>query len=139
MEKIYTLIATALVAATLFLTTAPVFAADGQKVVNVNEADAGKLALLPRVGPALAERIIEFREANGKFKQPEDLMQVRGIGQKTFDLMKPYVATSGATTLAEKVKASQAAPAAGGDDKGKAKEGDKEKEKAKGDEPGAGR
>ena len=72
--------------------------------VNVNTAAAAQLSLLPRVGPAVAERIIEYREANGGFKSLEDLMLVRGIGEKTFELLEPYVALAGETTLKEKVR-----------------------------------
>lgn len=89
----------------------PVHAADAQGKVNVNTASAEQLQLLPRVGPALAQRIIEFREQNGPFKAIEDLILVRGIGEKTLDLMKPYVAISGATTLTEKVRVSRQTPA----------------------------
>ena len=79
-------------------------AASAEGVVNINTADAQALMLLPRVGPAIAERIIEFREKNGKFKSVEDLMLVRGVGEKTFELLEPYLAISGETTLVEKVK-----------------------------------
>ena len=96
---------------TLFAVAAPAaFAADKSPVVNINDADAGQLALLPRVGPSLSARIVEFREQNGKFKEPADLMLVRGIGEKTFALMEPYVAVSGETTLTQKVRASQIQP-----------------------------
>jgi competence protein ComEA len=78
--------------------------ASAEGVVNINTADAQSLMLLPRVGPAIAERIIEFRENNGKFKSVEDLMLVRGVGEKTFELLEPYLAISGETTLVEKVK-----------------------------------
>ena len=104
-----------LVLAGLLLTALPGFAAEGRRVVNVNSADAAQLALLPRVGPSVAQRIIDFRKENGPFKSPEDLMLVQGIGEKTFQLLKPYVAVSGETTLKEKVKASR--PAGGGSDK----------------------
>jgi len=77
-----------------------------QRMVNVNTADATKLSLLPRVGPAVAERILDYRKENGPFKSAEDLMQVRGIGEKTFALIKPYVALSGETSLTEKVSSS---------------------------------
>lgn len=77
--------------------------ADGP-VVNINTADADQLALLPRVGPALSERILAFREENGEFENPEDLILVRGIGDKTFEQMEPYVVVSGETTLTEKVR-----------------------------------
>lgn len=73
------------------------------KVVNINQASAEEIARLPRVGPKLAGRIVEHRSQHGAFKRPEDLMQVKGVGEKFFTTLKPYVAVSGATTLAEKV------------------------------------
>jgi len=78
--------------------------------VNVNTATVQELQLLPRVGPGLAQRILEFREKNGPFKSPEELMRVKGIGEKSFALLKPYVTTSGPTTLKEKVKAASRRP-----------------------------
>ncbi len=95
--------AAALLAVALLLVAAPSFAADA-KVINVNTASAEQLQLLPRVGPALAQRIIEHRDQNGPFKAPTDLLLVRGIGEKSFELLKPYVVTSGNTTLGEKVR-----------------------------------
>ena len=59
--------------------------------VNVNTADLAELDTLPRVGPAMAERIIQWREANGNFRAIEDLMSVSGIGQKTFDGLSDLV------------------------------------------------
>ena len=88
----------------LAVATVPVFAADAGKV-NVNSASVEQLQLLPRIGPAVAARIVEHREKNGEFKSAEDLMLVRGIGEASFELLKPYVAVSGATTLTEKVPA----------------------------------
>lgn len=52
--------------------------------VNINTAGKEQLMDLPRVGEKIAERIIEYREKNGKFKRPEDIMKVKGIGEKTF-------------------------------------------------------
>lgn len=78
--------------------------AEDKGVVNVNTATAEQLSLLPRVGPAIAQRIVEFREQNGPFKSADQLLLVRGIGEATFELMKPYIALAGATTLAEKVR-----------------------------------
>ena len=77
-------------------------AADG--VVNVNTADEETLQLLPRIGPAVASRIIEHREANGPFKSKEELLLVRGIGESTFERLEPYVVVDGSTTLTEKVR-----------------------------------
>jgi competence protein ComEA len=80
-------------------------AAAAQGAVNLNTASAEQLALLPRVGATIAERIVAFRDANGPFKAVEELMLVEGVGERTFELMRPYVAVSGETTLAEKVSA----------------------------------
>jgi competence protein ComEA len=90
----------------LLLTTGIVSAAQpsASGVVNINTADTAELELLPRVGPSLAGRIVAFREANGPFERPEDLLAVKGIGEKSFDHLKPYVAISGETTLNEKVR-----------------------------------
>lgn len=97
-----TLIAVAVM--TACLTAVSAGAADGGGVVNINTADAEQLMLLPRVGPTVAQRIIDHREKNGRFKAPEDLMMVRGIGEKTYQLIEPHVTVSGDTTLEEKVQ-----------------------------------
>ncbi len=75
----------------------------GKKVVNVNTATAAELTRLPRVGEKLAQRIIEHRQKQGAFRRAEDLMEVKGVGEKMFQTLKPYLAISGPTTLAEKV------------------------------------
>jgi competence protein ComEA len=72
-------------------------------VVNINTAGANELTLLPRVGEKGAERIIEYRKEHGPFKKAADLMQVKGIGAKTFELLSPYIAVDGKTTLTAKV------------------------------------
>jgi len=95
--------------------------------LNVNTATAGQLQLLPRVGPALAARIIEFRTANGPFKAPEELMRVKGIGEKSFTLLEPYVIVKGETTLAEKQKAPRTAPEAAAPDNGSGGKADKDR------------
>jgi competence protein ComEA len=77
--------------------------------ININTASVQELKLLPRVGPALAQRIVDFRTANGPFKAPQELARVKGIGEKTFALLQPYVTLTGATTLKEKVHAPRAA------------------------------
>lgn len=106
----------ALLALALVALALPAVAAAADGKVNVNEAGTDELALLPRVGPAIAERIVEFRDANGDLEEIEDLMLVRGIGEKTFELLEPYVSLSGETTLTEKVSVSRARQAAGSDD-----------------------
>lgn len=59
--------------------------------VNLNTADAAALETLPRVGPALAARILAWRDANGRFTSVEDLLGVSGIGEKTFAGLKDLV------------------------------------------------
>ena len=76
----------------------------GSPQVHINTPTLQELQLLPRVGPALAQRIVDFRSANGPFKAPEELTRVKGIGDKSFAGLPPYVSVSGATTLKEKVK-----------------------------------
>ncbi len=59
--------------------------------VNINTADETALETLPRVGPAMAKRIIDWRTKNGRFTALEDLMSVTGVGEKTFDSLKDLV------------------------------------------------
>ena len=60
--------------------------------VNLNTASSSELQTLPNIGPAMAARIIAYRETVAKFKSPEDIQSVRGIGEKTFEKLKPYIA-----------------------------------------------
>ena len=60
--------------------------------VNINEADAGTLATLKGIGKDRALKIIEYREQNGPFQAPEDIMKVKGIGQKIFEQNKDFIA-----------------------------------------------
>jgi competence protein ComEA len=89
--------------------TAPAPSSKG--VVNINTADASQLSLLPRVGEKAAQRVLDYRKANGNFKKTTDLMQVKGFGQKTYDLCAPYIAVEGKTTLTEKIRTSRKARA----------------------------
>jgi competence protein ComEA len=73
------------------------------KKININQASAKELANLPRIGAKVAERIVEYRQAHGSFAKVEDLMEVKGVGEKLFTTLKPYLALSGPTTLSEKV------------------------------------
>jgi competence protein ComEA len=57
-------------------------------VVNLNTASAADLEHLPGIGARMAERILEYRQKNGPFKKIEDLMNVKGIGEKNFLKLK---------------------------------------------------
>lgn len=60
-------------------------------VVNVNEASVEELMQLPQVGAVMARRILEYRQTHGPFKTIDELMQVKGIGQKKLAAMKPFI------------------------------------------------
>ena len=59
--------------------------------VNINTADPSRLTTLTGVGTQLAQRITEYRKQNGPFQKPEDIMQVKGIGQKVFNQNKDRI------------------------------------------------
>jgi len=59
--------------------------------INLNTATVAQLETLPGIGKSTAERILEYRQKNGSFKKVEDLMNVRGVGEKSFLKLKPLV------------------------------------------------
>ncbi len=59
--------------------------------VNINTASASELESLPRIGPKVAQRIVDFRTKNGNFKKVEEIMKVQGIGEKVFDQIKGLI------------------------------------------------
>ena len=59
--------------------------------VNINEADADTLVTLKGIGKDRALKIIEYREQNGPFQKPEDIMKVKGIGKKIFEQNKDFI------------------------------------------------
>ena len=65
-------------------------AADVKKI-NINTASAEELAQLKGIGPSHAAKIVAYREKNGPFKMPQDLMQVSGIGQKTIEANQEFI------------------------------------------------
>ena len=93
------IVTTLVVAATALALAAPAVASPAQEkaadakaapaqVVNLNTAPVEQLERLPGVGPKTAARILEYRQKNGGFKKIEELMNVRGIGEKAFLKMK---------------------------------------------------
>jgi competence protein ComEA len=90
----------ALLLAVAAAATLPSPAADGKatgkgsppaQAVDLNQAGEQELIAIPGIGPALAKRIVEFREANGPYRRIEDVMKVKGIGEKSFQKIKPFI------------------------------------------------
>jgi competence protein ComEA len=95
------------VAALLILGTSMVLFAETESPaptpkVNINTASVAELAYLPRLGTKVAGKIVERRKEK-PFTRPEELMEVKGIGEKLFLTLKPYITVSGPTTLNAKV------------------------------------
>jgi len=65
--------------------------AAGAEKININTASAEELTQLKGIGPGHAARIVEYREKNGPFETPEDLIKVPGVGQKTFENNKDFI------------------------------------------------
>lgn len=79
-------------------------AAAATPLVNLNTATQAQLESLPGLGPKVAERILEYRQKNGPFKKVENLMNVKGIGEKSFLKLKPLL------SVTDKPVADKAAP-----------------------------
>jgi competence protein ComEA len=75
-------------------------AAASKPAINLNAATLDQLETLPGIGRKTAERIIEYRTKSGGFKKIEDLMNVKGIGEKSFLKLKPLVAVPARTDKA---------------------------------------
>lgn len=59
--------------------------------ININTATLEELDLIPGIGPKLAQRILDFREEIGGFQHIDDLLDVKGIGEKTLDKIRAYI------------------------------------------------
>lgn len=75
-----------------------------QRPVNLNTATVTELMQLPRIGQKTAERIVSFRKQHGGFQRPEELMNVKGIGEKSYAKLKPYLALTAMPRPAAKTK-----------------------------------
>jgi competence protein ComEA len=90
------LVLAAPVSAAPFQEKSPEAKAAPVQTVNINTAPADQLERLPGVGPKTAARIVEYRQKNGGFKKVEELMNVRGIGEKAFLKMKNQLTVTAA-------------------------------------------
>lgn len=79
-------------------------------VVNMNAATAAELDAVPGIGPVLAARIIEYREAIGPFRSVQDLQEVSGIGPRSIERMAPYLTTEESTRLVVEAGGGSAPP-----------------------------
>ena len=61
------------------------------KKIDINSASVAELQKLPRIGEKVAQRIVDFRKQHGDFKKIEEIMKVKGIGEKTFKLIKDLI------------------------------------------------
>jgi competence protein ComEA len=68
---------------------APVAAKSG--AVDLNSASEAQLQEVPGIGPALAKKIVDFRNENGPFKSVDDLLKVRGVGEKSLERLRPHL------------------------------------------------
>jgi competence protein ComEA len=87
----------------------PAPAASAQGVVNINTASEEQLCFLPRIGPAKARAIIA-RRTRQPFRSDAELTRVKGIGRKTYRLLRGFVTLKGETTLTRKARPERAAP-----------------------------
>lgn len=74
----------------VMIMTGSVFAEGGVKI-NINTASVIELVELQNVGPSYAQKIVAYRQQNGPFNTPEDIMLVAGIGQRTFEANKDRI------------------------------------------------
>ncbi|MBA5863414.1 MAG: hypothetical protein GDA65_11990 [Nitrospira sp. CR1.1] len=72
----------------------------GVRQVDLNQATRSDLEALPGIGPKLAQRVIEHRDEKGPFHSVDDLRQVKGIGRKKFDRLRPHVLVTNTKSLA---------------------------------------
>ena len=59
--------------------------------IDINKATAVELTAIPGVGDVIAQRIVDFRDKQGPFRRVEDLLKIQGIGEKSFQKIRPHV------------------------------------------------
>jgi competence protein ComEA len=72
-------------------TVTPATAQTAQGKININTASAPELEKLSGIGPAISQEIVKYRESNGPFKSPDDIKQVKGVGDKKFEAIKDKI------------------------------------------------
>lgn len=78
--------------AVMLVTAVPCLAEDTPaKKIDINSASVQELQELPQIGPAVAQRIVDYRKKHGNFAKIEEIMKVKGIGEKTFLKIKPLI------------------------------------------------
>ncbi len=98
MKKQLRMLSFALLALLLMFSPVATIQAADQKI-NINTAGIEQLTSLKRIGPSYAARIIEYREKNGEFLVPEDIMKVKGIGRKTYEANMDIIVVSDEVTV----------------------------------------
>ena len=83
-------------------------------LININTASAQELERIKGVGPAIAKRIIDYRNSHGSFTKPEDLMKVKGIGNATFAKIRPQITIQGGMTSGNQMQISGVSTSSGG-------------------------
>jgi len=90
MRKVKVIIPVLVAVLALLVCSIGVYAGDAAKI-NINKASAEELTQLQGVGPKYAAKIVEYRDQNGPFAAPEDLMKIPGIGPATFEKNKELI------------------------------------------------
>lgn len=69
--------------------------AEGDGKININTATVEQLTAITGIGPSIAQRIVDYRQENGQFTSIDEIVNVRGIGAKTFEKIKAYITAEG--------------------------------------------
>ena len=80
------------------------------KPVNINTANAEELQQVPGIGPATAQKILQMRKSYGPFKSVDDLLAIRGLGQKRLDKMRKYLTVGKAASSANPAPSAKPTP-----------------------------